>query len=246
MKSLHLHYNKLRKIYPEDNLIIVFDIDGTIIDTREIILYLLKKFDKENNKMYFQKINLEGITFHETESDRLKELFYTCKVPIEEIDGILAWYKSNFWNSITMLESNLPFSGVFEIIKWIQCQPNTFIGLNTGRSENIRKDTLLSLNNLGKRFNITIQNQLLFMNQGENVPDSKVRGLQYFEELGYKVICMVDNEPGNLERIQENFCINNSNVLLLHADTIFISNFEKPSNLIISGKDYSLSELVSI
>ena len=250
MKKLYQHHNKLRVKYPEEKLLIVFDIDGTIVDTREIVLYLLKKYDENNKTSYFKLLTIDAIDFHETEHSKLKSLLLMCNVPVYEMELIVKWYKSQFWESVTMIESNLPFPGVFEIINWVRNQPNTFVGLNTGRYDIIRRATLYSLNNIAKKYSKDLQfsNELLYMNlniPGENVPESKVRGLNYFEELGYRVISMLDNEPSNLEAIQRDFC-NNDDILLLHADTIFISKFEvnSSSDMIISGREYNLSDLI--
>ena len=77
----------------------------------------------------------------------------------------------------------------------------------------------------------------------ESVPDSKVRVLRNFERMGYKVICMIDDERSNLAKIKKDFSTN-EDVLLLHASTIFISKFEEQINLIISGKDYNIAKFV--
>jgi len=246
MKALREHYQQMRNKYPEEKLLIVFDIEGTIIDMRGIVLYLLQSYDKEFNKKYFSDLTLDDILFHESEFDKLKILFYNCSVPDEEVYDVLTWYRTKFWNSRTMLESHSPFPGVIEIINWLEHQVNTFVGLNTGRSDVLRKDALLSLNQIAKKSNIKFLSQLLYMNLNildETVPESKVRGLKYFEEMGYKVICMIDNEPDNLAMIKRDFS-HNEDVLLLHADTIFISKFEEKFDFIIQGKEYNLAEFI--
>ena len=39
MSALAHHYEKTRERYPGENLLIMFDIDGTIVDTRYMILH---------------------------------------------------------------------------------------------------------------------------------------------------------------------------------------------------------------
>lgn len=246
MKALREHYSTMRNKYPEDKLLIVFDIDGTIIDMRGIILYLLQSYDKEFGRQYFSHLTIDDISFHESEYNKLKLLLFDCSVPDAEVYDILTYYRTKFWNSKTMLESHIPFPGVIDIIDWLEHQPNTFVGLNTGRSEVLRKDTLLSLNQVVNESNIEFQSQLLYMNLNildETVPESKVRGLKYFEQMDFKVICMIDNEPDNLATIKKEFC-HNDDVLLLHADTLFISKFEDKSEFIIKGKEYNLAEFL--
>ena len=48
-----------------------------------------------------------------------------------------------------MLEAHRPFRGVLEVIRWFQLQPNTEVGLNSGRPEDLRAETLTTLNRLG-------------------------------------------------------------------------------------------------
>ncbi len=45
MKKLARHYEKTRKKYPDDELIILFDIDGTILDMRHMVVHVLKAYD---------------------------------------------------------------------------------------------------------------------------------------------------------------------------------------------------------
>ena len=58
-------------------------------------------------------------------------------------DGIREFYDQRFWNLETLLEAHRPFHGVLEIIRWFQLQPNTEVGLNSGRPEELRAETLL-------------------------------------------------------------------------------------------------------
>ena len=45
----------------------------------------------------------------------------------------------------TVLEAHHPHPGVMEVIRWLQLQPSTFVGLNTARHEWLRAATLRSL-----------------------------------------------------------------------------------------------------
>lgn len=53
MKSLSAHYEAMRKRFPDDRLIILFDIDGTILDARHMIHYILKSYDTCCETFYF-------------------------------------------------------------------------------------------------------------------------------------------------------------------------------------------------
>jgi len=78
MKKLASHYEKMRNLYPDDKLIILFDIDGTILDMRYMILYVLRLFDKKNNTSYFERLNISDITVHE---NQVKTLLTQLEIP---------------------------------------------------------------------------------------------------------------------------------------------------------------------
>jgi len=160
MKQLALHYEKTRERHPRDRLIILFDIDGTILDMRSSLLYLLKSYDRVNSTEHFKELCLKDIRNHETELEKMLDPL----LPPEQRDPVLAWCRDNFWKTETILESHRPFSGVLEVIRWFQIQPDTYIGLNTGRPESIRKDTLASLNRIGEEYRVHFADDLLYMN----------------------------------------------------------------------------------
>lgn len=85
---------------------------------------------------------------------------------------------------------------------------------------------------------------LLFMSRygwGEKITESKVEGIRYFREMGYRVAAFVDNEPENL-RIVGEFDVSGE-ILLLHADTIFGSERELIPQNAVSGRIYDVTEL---
>ena len=142
------------------------------------------------------------------------------------------------------MECHKPFVGVMEIIRWFQMQPKVVVGLNSGRPEYLRADTLRSLNALGKKYNACFQDELLHLNPGrweDNVSQSKVAGIRRFQEAGYRVFAMVDNEPSNLAAIAElDGC---SEIMPLHAHTIFESQISQLPTCSVCGTDYLLTEL---
>ena len=71
MKKLDLHYKKIRSLYPEDRLMILFDIDGTILDMRHMILHVLKSFDRSHGASFFKNLRFEDIAVHENQVEKL-------------------------------------------------------------------------------------------------------------------------------------------------------------------------------
>lgn len=244
MFRLALHYTDMRRRYPHDKLIILFDIDGTILDMRHLVLHTLRAYDRKHATHFFQKLRFADINVHE---DQVDQLLANMPVPPAEIEGILSWYEENQWSSEAILESHRPFSGVLEVIRWFQIQPATYVGLNTGRPESIRGETLSSLNKLGQEYRVQFKNDLLHMAPGdwneEKVVPAKVEGVRYFQKLGYRVFAFMDNEPENLEAVAQ--ADGSKEILLLHADTIFASKRVRLRDQWSSGEEYDLTDLIS-
>ncbi len=200
MRDLAFHYESMRNAYPEDRLLIVFDIDGTILDTRYMIVSILHAYDREHGTRHFRFLCADDIHIHENE---IEDLLNDLDIPETEKTNIIEWYILNFWSEDAILQSHRPFDGVLDVIRWFQLQNNTYIGLNTGRSEHMRSETLRVLNTLGSEYRVEFSSDLLHMNPGNDITGSKVEGLQSFKDMGYRIVAMIDNEPANLKAINE-------------------------------------------
>ena len=242
MKALSTQYRDACDQFPNDQHMIIFDIDGSILDMRYMILRLLQAYDQEHASNYFEGLDVSQITVHE---NQVVELLEQLKIVKKARKKILDWFGQKRWTSEAIHEMHRPFDGVLDVIRWFQIQPNTSVGLVTGRPETLREDTLRSLNRLGKPYRVVFEDKLLYMNHkgwGEEVPDAKVSGLKFFTDAGYHVFAFIDNEPTNLKALAKADA--DKNVLLLHANTIFESVRTYVPRGTARGKDYRLSELV--
>ena len=243
MTELARHYHKVRARYPDDRLLILFDIDGTILDMRCMILYLLRRYDQEHGTKYFQELKVDDIRVHENQVGNLLD---ELSLPRALAGKVADWFIEHRWSSNAIRKAHQPFAGVMEVIRWFQIQPLTSVGLNTGRPAVIREETLRSLIELGRRYRVSFSDKLLYMNPGdweENVVASKVAGLRFFREAGYRVFAVVDNEPANLTTLAESEP--EDELLLLHADTIFESSHLRLPASIVHGARYDITELIS-
>ncbi len=241
MEALALHYDATRRRYPDETLMILFDIDGTIVDMRHLIMRVLQDYDREHGTTYFRRLNVAGITVHEND---VGTLLAETGVPSGTRANVLKWWADKRWGPRALMEHHAPVDGVFEIIRWLQMQPALVIGLNTGRPEFLRADTLRSLNVIGKEFGVRFESELLHMNPGgreDGVPNSKVAGVRKFQQDAYHVIAMVDNEPANLAAVHE--MAGCEEILPLHAHTIFESECRELPACSPSGSHYVLADL---
>ncbi len=240
MRDLAFHYESMRNAYPEDRLLIVFDIDGTILDTRYMIVSILHAYDREHGTRHFRFLGADDIHIHENE---IEDLLNDLGIPEPDKTNIIEWYILNFWSPDAILQSHRPFDGVLDVIRWFQLQPGTSIGLNTGRSEHMRYETLRVLNTLGAEYRVEFTSDLLHMNMGNDITGSKVQGLQAFKDMGYRLVAMIDNEPANLKAINDTDLAHD--ILLLHADTIFKSASAHIPLGAVAGSRYDITELIS-
>lgn len=243
MAALAAHYTAMRQQYPTDHLLVIFDIDGTILDLRHMMLYLLRRYDREHGTNHFHVLTLEAIDVHENVIDLFLERYGLDEAARAEVE---AWYLTHYWSPATIATAHHAFAGVFDIIRWLQLQPNTAVGLNTGRFELLRGDTLESLNKLGQPHGVTFTDELLIMRPNEwteGVAQYKVIGLQQMQAQGYRVIAFIDNEPNNLAQIAAADL--DDEILLLHADTIFLAPLELLPSRAVQGDHYALTDFVT-
>ncbi len=242
MRALSNQFEQACKRYPGERLMLLLDIDGTIIDMRHMILSVLYAFDRTHATSYFKRLQLEDISVHENEVDKL---LTELNLPAEIQNDISAWYLEQRWTPEAIQEMQRPFQGVLDVVRWFQIQPNTTVGLVTGRPETLREDTLRSLNQLGKPYRVQFSDDLLYMNPGEwgeKVPEVKVAGVNHFRDAGYHVFAFIDNEPTNLKALAA--ADPEGQVFLLHANTIFESKRTRVPRGTVRGKEYRLAELI--
>jgi hypothetical protein len=241
MRRLAGHFSAFRARYPEDRLLIVFDIDGTILDMRHMVRHVLLDYDREHGTDHFHGLTVDDVKVHENQLHRFLD---SWPLPESERARVVDWYLQRRWQPEATLAAHRPYRGVLEVIRWFQLQPQTVVGLNTGRPESLRADTLRSLNALGREYRVEFHEDLLHMNPAgweEGVADAKVGALEDFRTAGYRVFAVVDNEPANLRAMAA--ADETGEILFLHADTIYESK-RRGGPRTVAGRSYDITALV--
>ena len=242
MRRLARHYERFRHEYPDEQLLIVFDIDGTILDMRSMVREVLLSYDRAHGTDYFVGLEVGDIAVHENQVDRLLADMALPSAVAERIHG---WYLDHRWKPEAVLAAHRPYQGVLDVIRWFQLQPNTSVGLNTGRPEHLRDETLRSLNALGEEYRVVFPSELLHMNPKgweEGVVDTKVAALDAFRREGLRVFAVVDNEPDNIRSMAE--ADKAGEILFLHAHTLYESR-RTPTPRTVQGTTYDITALLS-
>lgn len=241
MRALAAHVEGARVGHPEDELVVVFDIDGTIVDTRYLVLHILLAYDRARGTEHFRGITADDVIAHETCVHQILEPF---RLPDDVRADVTAWYVERLRDPDAWAAAHRPYQGVLGVIRWFQLQPQMHVAINTGRPESMREMTLSSLNALGSVHRVAFDEALLFMKASgrpEDVREAKVAALRRLRDAGYRVVAVVDNEPSLIRAMAD--ADTEGQTLFLHADTIFISQRE-PTPRTVSGSAYGLSGLV--
>jgi hypothetical protein len=232
----------MRRTHPDDPLLVVFDIDDTILDSRHAVLHVLASFDRHHGTRLFFGFTVDEVHGDDTDLRRLVE---GLSIPERQRNHVADWCGSYFWSPLAMVEGHVAFPGVMEVITWLQNQPNTLVGLNTGRPESMRESTLRCLNRLGRFQQASFASELLFMRSTDfeisAIPSSKAEGIVHFQQLGYRVITFIDNEPENLQSVAA--IDPSAEILLIHADTQFKSSAAILPERAVSGVSYHRNTL---
>ena len=242
MRSLAGHYVNSRNAHPEDHLLVVFDIDGTILDMRHLVSHVLNEFDRVHGTQLFDGLRAEDVDVHENEIETLLDRRRVLAATRVEV---LAWYRSCRWAPESVLMAHRPYRGVLEVIRWFQIQPRTSVALNTGRPETLRDATLRCLNELGREYKVAFTDELLVMNPdgwGVDVAEHKVAGIRHFQQAGYRVVAAVDNEPEVIEALVA--ADTSQEILFLHAQTLYQSR-RRSTPRTVGGCSYDITSLVS-
>lgn len=242
MRSLAEHYARCRTASTDSRLLLVFDIDGTILDMRHMVRQVLASYDAAHGTDLFSDLEADDIDVHENQVDRFLE---TRGLTPALRSHVHSWYLSHRWEPAAVLEAHRPFRGVMEVIRWFQLQPLTFVGLNTGRPERLRGETLRSLNALGREYRVQFDDDLLQMNPGgwdDDICTGKIDGLHAFSAAGYRVVAVVDNEPEVIEALAA--ADRAGEVLFLHAQTLYQSQ-RVATPRTVGGSHYDLRSLIA-
>lgn len=240
MRDLAFHYESMRVQYPHKDLMIVFDIDGTIIDIPHMVLSVLKSYDRDHGTRYFSNLVCEDLMFNSLDLGCLPK---GIAMPSGCREEVSRWCRENFWSRATVLEAHKPMGGVLDVIRWFQLQPNTYVALSSSRPEELREVTLGILNTIGGEYHVRFDDEFLFMNTGTPIPQGKVEGIRHFRELGYQIVAVIDNDQGNLEAMAGSDV--KDEMLLLHADVILKSSRARSAGIGLQGNCFDLTELIS-
>ena len=203
MLALARHFARLRSAYPTDRLLVVFEIDGPIVDQRHIVRRRLLDYDRVHGTDHFGGVEVADV---DTDAGNLEPFLIRRGLAAMVRRDVLDWYREQPSSPHHAPGTERPHPGVLEVIRWFQLQRSTFVGLNTSRPERMRADTLRSLNALGRDLRVEFDPGLLHMHESGDHGDviaSKIEGLRAFTRAGYRPVAVVDHDPAVIRAMVE-------------------------------------------
>ncbi len=198
MRTLSDFYAAVREHHAQDDLLVVFDIDGAILDERVQVHHALLSFDREHGTEFFYGLTPEEVTGFESD---LEGLLSTRDLDATQRAWVRHWYADWCTSSEAALVANRPHRGIMNVIRWFQLQPHTHVALNSSRPESLRSETLRSLNAIGRAYRVRFASDLLMMRRpdDEDATAAKCRGLDQLHRRGYRIVAVIDSEQEHLD-----------------------------------------------
>jgi beta-phosphoglucomutase-like phosphatase (HAD superfamily) len=213
MRRLGQHYAEFQRAYPDDRLLIVFDVDGVVVDPRHALRHRLLEYDRVHDTDHFDGLDAADVTVGR---NHVEGFLAERGLPAVVRRKILDWYLDG--RSEPGPTDLRPSPGVLGVIRWFQLQRSTYVGLTTERPERLRDETLRSLNMLGRDLRVEFDADLLHMSASggkDEVIASKLEGLKAFARAGFRTCAVVDDEPAAIRALAE--ADESGEILFLHA-----------------------------
>ena len=227
LRALNAHTERLRREYPGDELLILFDVDGTLLDLRWGLLDLLHGYDRERGSELFAGLSTDDLVPDEA---GVRRLFEQLDVPHVARQELLVRFERMSWSPRAVIGSHQPFLGMLELLRWFKHQPRVHVAVNTSRSEDRRDETVQALSALGAHYGLRLTEDFLFLDPepprvGEDRTErgvrSKIGGVHHFRSQGFRVAAVVDDRQEVLEGIGRAFA--DPDLLLVQAEGLAAS-----------------------
>ena len=192
-RALLHHHETARRRFPDQRLLVLFDVDGTFLDMRLALTELLRAYDAAHATAHFASL---APTELDPFGRGVEALLERCRVPAAEQPQVLAWYQRHR-NAGDMLRlAHAPYRGLLALAAWLHRQPHTAVGINSARPEFLRQDTLRGLNALATGYELIFTDALAwFTPQGwrDDITAAKRAALTHAQRRGERVIAHIDS-----------------------------------------------------
>ncbi len=193
IRTLLNHHELSLHRFPDQRLLVLFDVDDTFLDMRLALASLLRAYDASHASTHFAELQPHTL-------DRfgrgIESLLEQCRVPPAEQPQVLAWYQHKRRCGDIARLAHAPYRGLLALAAHLHRQPRTAVGINSARPEFLRQDTLNCLNTLAADTDLHFADDLAwFTPHGwrDDVCASKLAAIAQAQRRGTRVIAMIDS-----------------------------------------------------
>jgi hypothetical protein len=211
---LNHHEQSLRR-FPDQRLLVLFDVDDTFLDMRLALASVLHAYDAAHGSAWFGALDPATL---DPFGRGIEDILVRCRVPADEQPRVLAWHQHERRCDEMIRLAHAPYRGLLALAGWLHDQPRTGVGINSARPEFLRQDTLRCLNGLGVGHGLTFVDELAwFTPHGwrDDVCASKLAAIAQAQRRGERVIALIDSNPALLGCLAA--ADHGDDMLLLHS-----------------------------
>jgi len=211
---LNHHEQSLRR-FPEQRLLVLFDVDDTFLDMRLALASVLRAYDVAHGSAHFGALDPATL---DPFGRGIEDILARCRVPADEQPRVLAWHQHERRCEEMIRLAHAPYRGLLELAGWLHDQPRTAVGINSARPEFLRQDTLRCLNRLAMGSGLSFVDELAwFTPHGwrDDVCTSKLAAIAQAQRRGARVIALIDSNPALLGCLAA--ADHGDDMLLLHS-----------------------------
>ncbi len=194
---LNHHEQSLRR-FPDQRLLVLFDVDDTFLDMRLALASVLRAYDTAHGSAWFGALDPTTL---DPFGRGIEDILVRCRVPADEQPHVLAWHQHQRRRDEMIRIAHAPYQGLLELAGWLHNQPRTAVGINSARPEFLRQDTLRCLNGLAAGGSPRFVDALAwFTPHGwrDDVCASKLAAIGQAQRRGDCVIAQIDSNPALL------------------------------------------------
>jgi hypothetical protein len=107
MPTLARHVSRLRSAHPADRLLVVFEIDGPILDQRHIVRRRLVDYDRVHETDHFDGVEVADV---DTDAGNLEPFLIRRGLAATVRRDVLDWYREQPRRRTTRLTRSVPIS----------------------------------------------------------------------------------------------------------------------------------------
>lgn len=243
IELLIMHHENMRILYPDEELMVLCECEGTLYDRRALALHALRAFDRAHTTSFFSRAGLEQLPLPLPD---IEELLGRLSIPYGISSTIADWYRRNLWTMDGIRHAHRPLANVLTVLTCLQLQDRTHIGLCAERDGTSEEAFAAMVDRLGHAISMRCAPEKVFLDDAPatQAPDRTLRAWHHFRNRGYRIIAVIDGraEAGQAHMVSLDRSIE---VLFLQARAVReMRSIDIPPRA-LNGPDFTLWDMLN-